>query len=118
MPTTEHRGGCHCGAVRYTVDIDLSAPAVTCNCSMCGRTGTMLSFVGQSQFKLEQGDDNLTDYKFGKQKVHHLFCKTCGVKSFARGDGPHGPMVAVNVRCLDDVELDKIPTQFVDGRAS
>jgi hypothetical protein len=117
MSTTEHHGGCHCGAVRYRVEIDLAAPAITCNCSMCGRAGTVLSFVGQSQFHLEQGDANLTDYQFGKQKIHHLFCKTCGVKSFARGAGPHGPMVAVNVRCLDEVELEKVPTKFVDGRA-
>lgn len=117
MSTTEHRGGCHCGAVRYRVDIDLAAPAITCNCSICGRTGTVLSFVGQSQFRLDQGDDNLTDYQFGAQKIHHLFCKTCGVKSFARGESPQGPMVAVNVRCLDDVELDKVPTQSVNGRA-
>jgi hypothetical protein len=118
MSSTGHRGGCHCGAVRYTVDIDLAAPAITCNCSMCGRAGTMLSFVGAGQFQLDQGDGNLTDYQFGKQKVHHLFCKTCGVKSFARGEGPHGPMVAVNVRCLDDVDLAQVPTTFYDGKSA
>lgn len=117
MATTEYRGGCHCGAVRYHVELDLEQPAITCNCSMCGRTGTMLAFVPPATFQLEQGEANLTDYQFGKQAIHHLFCKTCGVKPFARGDGPQGSMVAVNVRCLDGVDLAQVPTHAYDGKS-
>lgn len=117
MPSTEHHGGCHCGAVRYRVDIDLSQPGLTCNCSICVRTGTVLQFVPPDVFRLEQGEDNLTDYQFGKQRIHHLFCKTCGVKSFARGQGQNGPMIAVNVRCLDDIDLAKVPTKEFNGKA-
>jgi hypothetical protein len=118
MSETSHQGGCHCGAVRYRVDIDLEKPAIVCNCSICSRTGTMLSFVPAAKFTLEQGDDNLTDYQFNRQVVHHLFCKTCGIRSFARGIGPGGAeMRAINVRCLDDVDLDKVPTQHFDGKS-
>jgi len=105
MATSKHHGGCHCGAVRYTVELDLDAPGMTCNCSICGRTGGILSFVPAERFTLDKGEANLTDYQFNKNIIHHLFCKTCGVRSFARGDGPKGPTVAVNIRCLDDVDV-------------
>ena len=117
MAETTHRGGCQCGAVRYTVQIDLAKPVNACNCSMCGRAGTLLSFVPEGSFKLEKGEDSLTDYQFGKKNIHHLFCKVCGVKSFARGKGPNGPMVAINTRCLDDVEIEKLDVRHFDGKS-
>jgi hypothetical protein len=117
MAETRHHGGCHCGAVRYSVTLDLAKPAIACNCSMCARAGTFLQFVGENGFTLERGEDQLTDYQFNRNNIHHLFCKVCGVKSFARGSGPHGPMVAVNVRCLDDVDPFEIPTQRFDGKS-
>src|SRR5687768_3256700 len=107
-----HKGGCHCGAVRYHVDVDLAKPAIVCNCSICSRSGTMLSFVPAGSFTLEQGGDALVSYHFNKRHIDHLFCKTCGIKSFARGKAPDGSeMVAVNVRCLDDLDLAKIETK-------
>jgi hypothetical protein len=118
MARTTHHGGCHCGAVRFHVDLDLDQPAITCNCSICARAGTMLAFAPTSAFVLEQGEANLTDYQFNKKVIHHLFCKTCGIKAFGRGVGPDGKeMVAVNVRCLDDVDLAKVPTHHFDGRS-
>jgi hypothetical protein len=114
--TPSHSGGCHCGAVRYRVELDLSKPVIQCNCSICARTGTLLAFVPESGFTLEKGEQNLTDYQFNKQVIHHLFCKTCGVRSFARGSGPNGPMVAVNTRCLDDVDVTTLNIQHFDGK--
>jgi hypothetical protein len=114
-PTT-HRGGCHCGAVRYTVELDTSQEAIVCNCSMCGRSGSMLLFVSPDKFTLESGEANLTDYQFNAHNIHHLFCKTCGIKSFARGTGRAGPMIAINARCLDDVDVFAQPTQQFDGK--
>ena len=118
MAQITHHGGCHCGAVRFHVALDLDKPAITCNCSICSRSGTMLSFVPSSQFVLDQGESNLTDYQFNKNVIHHLFCKTCGIKAFGRGIGPGGAeMVAVNVRCLDNIDLDEVPTQKFDGKS-
>ena len=112
-----HHGSCHCGAVKFDAKMDLSKPAITCNCSICQRSGTILSFVTAGDFTLLGGEDALSDYMFGKKRLHHLFCKTCGVRSFARGAMPDGtPMVAINVRCLEDVELEKIPTRMFNGR--
>src|SRR4051812_31021476 len=117
MAVSKHHGSCHCGAVRYAVELDLQAPALVCNCSMCGRSGAMLQFVPPDKFSLEKGEDNLSDYQFNKHVIHHLFCKTCGIKPFARGNGANGPMVAINVRCLEDVDPFKVSTQQHEGRS-
>ena len=110
-------GGCHCGKVRYAVKLDLAKPVISCNCSMCGRSGTLLSFVPADQFTLESGEDVLTDYQFNRHVIHHTFCSVCGIKSFARGTGRDGPTVAINTRCLDDVDLTKLKITPFDGKS-
>jgi hypothetical protein len=112
-----YTGGCHCGAVRYRVTLALEG-AITCNCSICQKTGTMLAFAPAARFELVSGEGALTDYQFGKKHIHHLFCSRCGVRSFARGAMPNGdPVAAVNVRCLDGIELASIPLKHHDGRS-
>lgn len=113
-----YEGGCHCGRVRYEIESALE-PVISCNCSICAKSGSLLTFVPESAFKLHSGDDNLTDYQFNKKIIHHLFCKTCGVRSFSRGLGPDGtPMIAVNVRCLDDVDVSKLSPMPYDGKSA
>lgn len=114
---TVHGGGCHCQKVRFEVTIAADT-AMGCNCSMCAKKGSLLSFVAPEAFTLKSGDDNLADYQFNKHNIHHLFCKTCGVTSFARGTKRDGtPMIAVNVRCLDDFDLTKVDVKMVDGKS-
>jgi hypothetical protein len=113
---TTYTGGCHCGAVRYRVQAKLDG-AITCNCSICSKTGSMLTFVPARQLELLSGQDDLIDYQFGKKRIHHLFCRRCGIRSFARGTGPDGSeMAAVNVRCLDGVDLGAVPLRPFDGK--
>ena len=113
-----HSGGCHCGKVRYRVNIDLEKPVTSCNCSMCGRSGTLLSFVPAGEFTLESGDDVLTDYQFNHHVIHHLFCRVCGIKSFARGKSRDGSdTVSVNTRCLDGVDLETLKINKFDGKS-
>jgi hypothetical protein len=112
-----HSGSCHCGAVTYDVEVALDS-VIACNCSMCRRKGSLLAFVPVGAFDLKSGEDKLTDYQFNKHAIHHLFCKSCGVTSFVRGrDGKGNEMVAINVRCLDDVDLDALTVMQVDGRS-
>jgi hypothetical protein len=112
-----YSGSCHCGKVRFETTTDLSQ-AISCNCSICSRVGYLLSFVPEEQFKLLSGEDNLTDYQFGKRTIHHLFCSTCGVHPFGRGNSKEGKsMYAVNVRCLEGVELDALNVTRVDGKS-
>src|SRR5680860_1042080 len=115
--TGKHSGGCHCGRVRYEVTTNLT-PVMSCNCSICQKRGAVLTFVPAAQFALISGADDLTDYQFNKKIVHHLFCRTCGIGSFARGLGPDGSeMIAVNVRCLDDIDLDALTPMPFDGKS-
>jgi len=111
-------GGCHCGKVRYEVKLDLSKPVISCNCSMCGRAGTLLTFVPADQFTLLSGEDVLTDYQFNKHVIHHVFCRVCGIKSFARGVARDGSATAaINTRCLDDVDLARLNVTPFDGKS-
>ena len=112
-----YAGGCHCGKVRYEVTAALDK-VMACNCSICNKRGALLTFVPADQFKLLSGEDALTDYQFAKKKIHHLFCSTCGVASFARGAGPDGrQMCAINTRCLDDVDVSALPVTHFDGKS-
>jgi hypothetical protein len=111
-----HTGSCHCGAVRYEVATDL-ASVIACNCSMCGRAGTLLAFVTADKFKLLSGEDALTDYQFNKHVIHHTFCKVCGIKPFAKGKDRQGNETrAINVRCLEGVDIDKLNVHQYDGK--
>jgi hypothetical protein len=112
-----YTGGCHCGKVRYEVKSALE-PVLKCNCSICQKRGALLTFVPAPQFTLLSGEDDLTDYQFNKKIVHHLFCHHCGIGSFARGLAPDGSaMVAINVRCLDDVDLNALTPVPFDGKS-
>jgi hypothetical protein len=111
-----YQGSCHCGNVRFEVQTDLTG-VISCNCSICSRAGYLLTFVPASQFKLHEGKDAQSDYQFNKKHVHHLFCKTCGVRSFGHGVGPDGSeMYAINVRALDGVDLDTLAVKKVNGK--
>ena len=116
MAAQQYSGGCHCGAVRYEVTADLDS-TISCNCSRCSKLGAILTFAPAQNFKLLSGEPKLTDYLFNKKSIHHLFCATCGIESFARGAMPDGtPTIAVNVRCLDGVDLGALSPKPVDGR--
>ena len=112
-----HKGSCHCGAVTYEVEGELDGP-IACNCSMCGRAGTILVFVPATSFRLVQGEGALTDYQFGKKHIHHLFCATCGIKPYAWGIGEDGSRTyAVNLRCIEGVDPAALEVQAYDGAA-
>ncbi len=114
--TTKYSGSCHCQKVRFETRLSL-AKVIECNCSICSRVGALRAFTPASDFKLLDGQDALTDYQFGKQHLHHRFCKLCGVHSFATGTGPDGvEMYAVNARCLDGVDPAALEVSRYDGK--
>jgi hypothetical protein len=112
-----YQGGCQCGAVRYQVSADIGE-VISCNCSRCAKVGHLLAFAPASDFKLLAGENVTTDFQFNKHVIHHLFCSRCGVQSYARGKRPGdgADVVAINVRCLDDVDPDSFMVKRVDGR--
>ncbi|HZP92958.1 MAG TPA: GFA family protein [Burkholderiales bacterium] len=110
-----YTGGCHCGAVRFEADAPEPIEALECNCSICSRTGFLHLIVPASRFRLLAGKDALQNYTFHTRVAQHLFCRTCGVKSFyVPRSNPDG--YSVNVRCLDgypDLPMNIAP---FDGR--
>ena len=94
-------GRCHCGDVRFAVECPGQVDVEECNCSICARTGYLHLIVPKRRFKLLAGRQSLTSYRFNTRVAEHLFCRTCGVKSFyIPRSNPDG--ISVNLRCLDD----------------
>lgn len=117
MPQT-YTGGCQCGKVRYQVELELGE-VIACNCSRCGRLGSLLAFAPTANFKLESAPGELTEFQFNRHLIKHYFCSTCGIQSFAMGKRPSdgAAMAAVNVRCLDDIDVDSLRVKKVDGKS-
>jgi hypothetical protein len=108
-----HKGGCHCGAVVFEVDAPAKITASDCNCSICRMSGYLHLIVPRSRFRLLQGGDSLTEYKFNTGTARHLFCSRCGVKSFyVPRSNPDG--YSVNVRCLDAATIEDVDVQTFD----
>lgn len=85
---------------------------------MCERAGTILSFAPKAEFTLISGEDNLGHYRFNSNVIDHTFCNTCGIKPFGFGKDAEGnETVAVNLRCLDDVDASSIKTTEYDGKS-
>lgn len=117
MSDETFEGGCHCGGVRFRATGDF-AQVVECNCSICTKRGVIWAFVKPAQFALLSGADGFSDYQFGKKTIHHLFCRSCGVGSFSRGQAPSGEeMIAINVRCLDGIDVAALSPQKFDGKS-
>ena len=109
-----HKGGCHCGAVRFEVQAPADITARRCNCSICKKSGYLHLSVAREAFTLLQGEDNLTTYRYNTGIAEHYFCKTCGIKSFyvprSRPDG-----FSINVRCLDEDTIESVQVKEFDG---
>ncbi|AZZ36376.1 hypothetical protein CIK05_06080 [Bdellovibrio sp. qaytius] len=112
-----YKGSCHCKNVQYEVQMSLEG-AFECNCSICSKKGTVLAMATPQNFKLISGAEAQTNYQFYKKAIHHTFCKTCGVTSFVKGSDPAGnEMIAINVRCLDGVDIKSMKLGYVDGKS-
>ena len=98
-----YRGGCHCGAVRYEFQVQEEPEMVECNCSICVKSGYLHLIVPKEDFRILSGQEQLQTYRFNTGKAQHLFCKTCGIKSFYIPRS-HPDGISVNAHCLDDVD--------------
>jgi hypothetical protein len=118
MKKTYH-GSCHCGEVSYETELDLQAGTFRCNCSVCRKKRSWLAVASPEDFRLLSGKEALGEYQFASRKLHHLFCRNCGVSSYAWGQNEAlGTFFAVAVNCLDDATADELvnaPVAYVDG---
>ncbi len=110
-----HRGGCHCGRVRFEVDAPRMPEVQSCNCSLCSMTAYLHLIVPRSRFRLLTPWEELSEYTFNTGTAKHLFCRTCGIKSFyVPRSNPDG--YSVNVRCLEPGSLGEVRVVPFDGR--
>lgn len=114
-----HKGSCHCGMVEFEVEVEGEVEAaVACNCSICSRKGSLLWFVPRDKLKLLTPEDAASTYTFNKHAIQHRFCPECGIHPYGEGVDPKGNrMAAINIRCLEEIDLAVIPVQNFDGRS-
>lgn len=114
---TTYTGSCHCGAVAFEADGEIDS-GLACNCSMCARRGSLLWFVPRANLRLKTPESALGTYTFNKHVIKHRFCPTCGIHTFGEGTDPKGnATAAVNLRCIENLDLDAIPVNHYDGKA-
>ncbi len=112
----QHRGSCHCGRIVFELDEKISN-AIDCNCSMCRRRGGLLAFFPRTAFRLLAGEGEDAIYRFNRGHIDHHFCPNCGIAPFSEGVDPASgaKMVAVNIRCVDDLDLSTVEIRPFDG---
>jgi hypothetical protein len=112
-----YKGSCHCRRVAFEVEGEIKG-AMACNCSMCQRKGSLLWFVPRDKLNLVTRDDAASAYTFNKHAIKHRFCPVCGIHPYGEATDPKGnAMAAVNIRCLEGVDLSAIPVKNYDGRS-
>ncbi len=113
----QYTGSCHCGRVAFEVDGEIDS-ALACNCSICQRKGSLLWFVPRASLKLRTPDDAASTYTFNRHLIRHRFCPTCGIHPYGEGTDPKGnAMAAINLRCLDGLDLEALKVVHFDGRS-
>ncbi len=110
------KGGCHCGAVRFEVDVDwVSDELIDCNCSICVRKGFLHLIVEPERFELLTDPKAIVEYRFGTETAVHKFCGRCGIHSFYTPRS-HPGKVSVNANCLEDFDRDAATIVAFDGQ--
>jgi hypothetical protein len=113
----KHLGSCHCGRVKFEVEGDITT-ALSCNCSICQRKGSLLWFVPRGALRLLTPEADASTYLFNKHLIKHRFCPACGIHPYGEGTAPSGEaMAAINIRCIDGIDLQAIPLTHYDGRS-
>lgn len=110
-----YKGRCHCGKVAFEVEGEING-AMACNCSICSRKGTLMLFVPREKLRLLTPESEMSTYTFNKHIIKHRFCPTCGIHPYGEGVGPNGNnMAAINIRCIEGIDLASVPVQNYDG---
>jgi hypothetical protein len=113
----KYQGSCHCGRIRFEVEGEIDS-ALACNCSICQRKGSLLWFVPRSTLRLLTPEENASTYLFNEHVIKHRFCPTCGMHPYGEAPSPSGmEMAAINIRCIEGIDLQSVPVTHYDGRS-
>lgn len=111
----KYQGSCHCGNIKFEVEGTIES-LMDCNCSICRRRGHLMWFVPSAAFHLLTPHIDVATYRFNKMLIAHCFCPSCGTATHGHGTGPDGAtMVAVNARCLPEVDIKAFKIVDYDG---
>ena len=113
---TVYTGSCHCGAIRFEIEGELTG-MVHCNCSMCIRRSAVMHYVEPANFTLRSGQEQLATYRFGSQSTANHFCRRCGVFPFFFTTWAGRERYGVNVACLEGVDPYEQESTLIDGRS-
>jgi hypothetical protein len=113
----KYKGSCHCGKIVFEAEGEVNG-AMACNCSICSRKGSLLWFVPREQLTVLTPEEDIGTYTFNTQVIKHRFCQTCGIHPYGEGTDPKGNKIAaINLRCIEGIDLESVPVQNFDGRA-
>lgn len=112
----KYKGSCHCGNISFEVEGEIKG-AMACNCSICQRKGSLMWFVPREDLHLLTPEDAMSTYMFNKHVIKHHFCPTCGIHPYGEGVDKGKAMAAINIRCIEDIDLASIPVQHFDGKS-
>lgn len=114
----KYQGSCHCGKIKFEIESQIEQ-VIDCNCSHCSRKGYLLHFIDRKHLTSSTDLNKLPTYKFNHKVIEHKFCDVCGCAPFGFGVNPKTKeaTVAVNVRCLENIDLEKLQIKKVDGRS-
>ena len=80
-------GGCHCGAIAYTAEVD-PEEVILCHCSDCqtlsGAAFRTVAFARKSSFKLVKGQPRVyVKLADSGREREQTFCETCGTPIYS-----------------------------------
>lgn len=111
---TLYRGSCHCGAVQFEIDTEITDLYV-CDCSLCRKKNALMTSVHEDRFNLVSGEGVLTLYQWNMRIARHYFCSVCGIYTFhkKRSMPDH---YGINVHSLDNFDPAEMPVRQADGK--
>lgn len=118
MKTNQYQGGCHCGDVRFKINLNKTIEnqeITACNCSLCEKLAYLHLIIPKQELLLSTDWSNMTCYQFNKKIAEHYFCKNCGIKSFYQPRS-HPDCWSINVRCIDGFSKFNLKVKNFDGK--
>ncbi len=112
---TKHTSTCHCGNLKIDFDMEQGEQAIACNCSICRRRGSLLIFRAIDKVAVHMDVTDRTDYQFAKKRIHHFFCKKCGLSPWAEAEQDGKKTYAINLHCVDGLDEQSVKVQQYDG---
>jgi hypothetical protein len=113
----KYKGSCHCGNIVLEAEGEIKG-AMACNCSICSRKGSLLWFVPRERLSVLTPEGAIGTYTFNKHVIKHRFCQTCGIHPYGEGTDPNGNKIAaINLRCIEGIDLETVPVKNFDGRS-